>query len=144
MIKEFFTVQNMTAIFALLTALYAVLKTAAPRTRTSLDDKIVASADRFKYWIREYAPLAWAIAEQLCNSGKIAKLDKYAEYLKILKEAFHKSFGTAMTAETESEAALQAQGLSAVDKLQKAAAANPSTPAGGKEASKSQPAAPKA
>lgn len=123
--SEYITPANAAIIVALLASLFAILRTIAPKTKTTVDDDIVAFIDKARPWVRDFSGPIWALVEQLHKAGKVDKLNKYGEYMSILRDAFKDAFGKELPEALETDAKLMAQGLSAADKLSKAVAANP-------------------
>ena len=120
---EYLTPANVAIVVSLMMSAFAVLKVVAPKTKTTVDDDIVAFVEKARPWVRDFALPAWALVEQLQKQGKILKGGKYDEYLTVLRDAFAASFGRALPKELEVDAQLMAQGLSAAEKLQKEAVA---------------------
>lgn len=131
---EYFTVGNVALVVSLIASFYALLKTMAPKTQSTADDKALELIDRARPWIFSFSSLAWSIVESLSKSGKIDKLTKFSEYMRILKEGFEQAFGKEMPMALESDAQLIAQGLSAAEKLDKVNSLNPIEPATAREA----------
>lgn len=125
--SEYITPANVAIVISLLASLYAVLKTIAPKTKTTVDDDIVAFVDKARPWVRDFSGPIWALVEQLQKAGKIDKLNKYGEYMSILREAFKDAFGKELPEALETDAKLMAQGLSAADKLAKVETVNPTS-----------------
>jgi hypothetical protein len=117
--SEYLTPANVAIAVSLLMALYSLIKTIAPKTKTTIDDDIVAFVERARPWVRDFAGPVWALVEQLQKQGKILKNGKYGEYLTILRDAFKQTYGQDMPKALEVDAQLMAQGLSAADKLVK-------------------------
>lgn len=134
-----FTVSNVAILVSLVMSLYAVLKSVAPKTKTEVDDKIVSLIEKARPWVYNFASLAWTIVETLGKSGQIDKLQKYSEYMNILKDGFMQAYGEEMPPALESDAQLIAQGLSAAEKLDKMNSLNPTAPAKAKEVSVLKP-----
>jgi hypothetical protein len=117
--SEYLTPANVAILISVLMSLYAILKTIAPKTKTTVDDDIVAFVEKARPWVRDFAFPVWSLVEQLQKQGKILKNGKYGEYITILRDAFRQSFGKEMPKALETDAQLLAQGLSAADKLSK-------------------------
>ncbi|GEM_PF-1698178 len=117
--SEYLTPANVAIAISLLASLYAVLKTIAPKTKTTIDDDIVAFVERARPWVRDFAFPVWSLVEQLQKQGKILKNGKYGEYITLLRDAFKQAYGRDMPKALEVDAQLMAQGLSAADKLAK-------------------------
>jgi hypothetical protein len=116
---EYLTPANLAIAVSLLTSLYALLRTIAPHTKTTVDDNIVAFVEKNRPWVRDFAWQVWSLVEELQRQGKILKGGKYGEYITILRDYFKKTHGREMPAELEADAELMAKGLSAADKLDK-------------------------
>lgn len=123
--SEYITPANVAIVVALVTSLVAILRTIAPKTKTTVDDDIVAFIDKARPWVYDFSGPIWSLVEQLYKSGKIDKLNKYGEFMSILREGFKDAFGRELPEALESDARLMAQGLSAADKLSKSVAVNP-------------------
>lgn len=123
--SEYITPANAAIVVALVTSFIAILRTIAPRTKTTIDDDIVAIIDKGRSWVRDYAFPIWSAVEQLEKAGKIERLNKYGEYMSVFREAFKSAFGKEMPEELETDAELMARGLSAADKLSKSVTVNP-------------------
>ncbi|HAE37845.1 MAG TPA: hypothetical protein DCG57_04300 [Candidatus Riflebacteria bacterium] len=123
--SEYITPANAAIVAALLTSLLAIFRTIAPKTKTTVDDDIVAFIDKARPWVRDFSGPIWALVEQLQKAGKIDKLNKYGEYMSILREGFKDAFGKELPEALEVDAKLMAQGLSAAEKLSKAVPVNP-------------------
>lgn len=123
--SEYITPANVAIFISLIASIYAVLRTIAPKTKTTVDDDIVAFVEKARPWVRDFAGPIWALVEQLQKAGKIEKLNKYGEFMSILRESFKDSFGKELPEELEADAKLMAQGLSAADKLAKEVSVNP-------------------
>lgn len=123
--SQYITPANMVIVISLIASLFAVLKSIAPKTKTTVDDDVVAFVEKTRPWVRDYAYPVWALVEQAQKSGKIQVLNKYGEYISILREAFKDAFGQEMPEALEVDAKLMAQGLSAAEKLTKAVTVNP-------------------
>lgn len=123
--SEYITPANVAIVISLLVSLYAMLKTIAPKTKTTVDDDLVAFVEKARPWVRDFAAPIWAVVEQLQKAGKIEKLNKYGEYMSVFREAFKEAFGKEMPEALETDAKLMAQGLSAADKIAKEVALNP-------------------
>lgn len=119
--SEYLTPANVAIVISLLMSLYSVIKTIAPKTKTTIDDSIVSVVEKGRPWVRDFAFPIWSLVEQLFNQGKILKNSKNGEYLAIFREGFKQAFGQDMPKELETDAQLLAQGLSAADKLEKQA-----------------------
>jgi hypothetical protein len=126
---ELFTVTNVALGISLIASLYALLKTIAPKTKTTADDKVVEFVERARPWVFNFASLSWSIVESLASTGKIDKLNKYSKYMDILREGFEGAFGEKMPKALEADAQFMAQGLSAMDKLEREVSQNPQPPA---------------
>lgn len=123
--SEYITPANVAIVISLLTSIYAILRTIAPRTKTTIDDDIVAFIDKARPWVHDFSGPIWALIEQLHKAGKIEKLNKFGEYMSVFREAFKDAFGKEMPEELEADAKLMARSLSAADKLSKSVAVNP-------------------
>ena len=123
--SEYLTPANMAIAISLLASLYAVLKTIAPKTKTTVDDDVVATVEKGRAWVRDYAAPIWSIVEQLQKAGKLKKVNKLDEYMSIFREAFQEAHNKEMPEALEADAKLMAQGLSAADKLAKVETVNP-------------------
>ncbi len=123
--SEYLTPANLAIAISLFASIYAVLKTIAPQTKTTVDDDIVSFIDKGRAWVQSYGFPIWSVVEQLEKAGKIQRLSKYGEYMSIFREAFKSAFGKEMPEELETDAELMAKGLSAADKLAKEVSANP-------------------
>jgi len=135
--SEYLTSANISIAISLIMSLYAILKTMAPKTKTTLDDDLVVLVEKGRPWVRNFALPVWSLVEQLFSQGKILKNSKYGEYLSIFREAFKQTYGKEMPKELEVDAQLMAQGLSAADKLGKDTLAVPvSNPPSSQDAAK--------
>ncbi len=134
-----FTVSNVAILTSFVMSLYAVLKNIAPKTKTEVDDKIVNLVEKARPWVYNFASITWTIVENMGKSGKVDKLQKYSEYMNILRDGFKQAYGEEMPQALESDAQLIAQGLSAAEKLDKVNSLNPTAPAKAKEASALKP-----
>ncbi|PKL44334.1 MAG: hypothetical protein CVV41_06765 [Candidatus Riflebacteria bacterium HGW-Riflebacteria-1] len=123
--SEYLTPANVAIVVSLIMSLYAILKAVAPKTKTTIDDSIVALVEKGRPWVRDYAYPIWALVEQLQKAGKLDKLNKYGEFMSILRDGFKDAFGKELPEALEVDAKLMAQGLSAADKLSKAVTVNP-------------------
>lgn len=125
--SEYLTPANVAIVISLLASLYAVLKTIAPKTKTTVDDDVVATVEKGRAWVRDYAAPIWSIVEQLQKAGKLKKVNKLDEYMSIFREAFQEAHNKEMPEALEADAKLMAQGLSAADKLAKVETVNPTS-----------------
>lgn len=123
--SEYLTPANVAIVISLVMSLYAILKAVAPKTKNTIDDSVVAFVEKGRPWVRDFSGPIWALVEQLHKAGKIDKLNKYGEYMWILRDAFKDAFGKELPEALEVNAKLMAQGLSAADKLSKSVAVNP-------------------
>ncbi len=123
--SEYIAPANVAIIIALVTSAVAILRTIAPRTKTTIDDDIVAFIDKARPWVHDFSGPIWALIEQLHKAGKIEKLNKFGEYMSVFREAFKDAFGKEMPEELEADAKLMARSLSAADKLTRPEPINP-------------------
>lgn len=123
--SEYLTPANVAIVVSLIMSLYAILKAVAPKTKTTVDDDVVAFIDKARPWVRDFAGPIWALVEQMQKAGKLDKLNKYGEFMSILRDGFKDAFGKELPEALEVDAKLMAQGLSAADKLSKAVTVNP-------------------
>lgn len=111
---EYLTPQHLIAFFTFLLALDKLAHRIAPLTATTKDDEILAKIDKAKDWIGTYAPIVFAIVEDLGATGKIQYAQKAAEFLNRLKvEWFQAHPGEELPKEAEAQARLIAAGLAA-------------------------------
>lgn len=136
--SEYFTATNVAIVLSLLASFYALLKTIAPKTKTTADDKVVELVEKARPWVSQFGGLIWSFVEQMANTGKIEKLNKASEYMKIIRESFKQAFSADMPEALNGDAELIAKGLSAIEKLEKGVTLNP-TPARDEVKSTSRP-----
>ena len=118
---KFLTVENMMFLFGALgwvfLALVILLRIIAPKTETKIDDELLAKLE----WLQKNAPLAFLKVKYLHESKQLPSgVDRYAEYLIRLGEAFGSAFGTGSAILPENlqpAAKLIADGLHAGGKL---------------------------
>lgn len=124
--SQYLTFDNFLALAAisgwLFAALIVALRWIAPRTETKVDDALLGKLE----WLQSVAPGVFLKVKFLHESKQLpAGVDRYAEYLIRLGEAFSKTFGGSLVLPTNLEptAKLLADGLHAEVKLN-----NPSQP----------------
>jgi hypothetical protein len=119
--SKFLSVENVMFLFGafgwLFFAVMVFLRFIAPRTATTADDDFLARLE----WLKINAPMVFAKVKLLHETGQLPSgVDRYAEYLIRLGEAFGASFrtGDAMLPEAlKPTAKLIAEGLHAENKL---------------------------
>ena len=102
-----------------ITAIYALIRTMAPKTQTKLDDNFVSLVEKGRVTVNQFALPIWAVVEEMQKSGKISQKSKFGEYLGMFRDLFRRTHGADMPKELEAEAETLAAGISASDKLQK-------------------------
>jgi len=120
--------QTLTMICVALLVIERIIRTVAPLTATTADDKAVAAIDSARAWSLQQAPHIWAVVEQMAAIGAIPKAQKAAEFLLRLKAAYAAAVGTALPAAAIAEAQTVAAGLSAGAKLPTVSEAVPVNP----------------
>jgi lysyl-tRNA synthetase class I len=115
--EQYFTVDNIQfALIALTWAVYALRKT-VQWTDNKTDDKVLAGLESAYSWVADHAPKFFFLVEELAKSGRLPKIAKAAEFLRLLQEAYQKQHNKQLPKSVETVANVYAQGQAALDKV---------------------------
>lgn len=114
---EYLTKENMALGLALALSAWQIIKAVAAMTSNKTDDAVVNAVERGVDWARSVSPHIWTIVETLAAGGKLDKAEKLAEFMRRLDDASVKITGKNLTVEAKAAAMLEAEGMSAADRL---------------------------
>lgn len=114
---EYLTVDNIQYTMIVLTWVIYLGKKLIETTTTKRDDEMLAELERGYEWIQGFAPKAFVLVEELAKTGRLPKVQKALEFMRLCRDTYQKTQGKPLPKAIESAANIYAQGKAALDKV---------------------------
>lgn len=114
---EYLTSDNIQYAMIVATWVIYIGKKLIQMTATKKDDALLAELERGYEWIQGFAPKAFFLVEELAKTGKLPKLEKACEFIRLVRDTYLKEQGKPLPKGLETVANIYAQGKAAIDKV---------------------------
>ena len=115
--EQYLTSDNIQYALILLTWLVYAAKKIIQMTATKRDDEILAEIEQGYDWIQAFAPKAFVLVDELAKTGRLPKVQKAVEFLRMCRDTYQKTRGKPLPKAVETIANIYAQGKAALDKV---------------------------
>jgi len=114
---EYLTADNIQYAMIAATWIIYAAKKLIQMTATKRDDALLAEIERGYEWVQGFAPKAFFLVEELAKTGKLPKLEKACEFIRLVRDTYLKEQGKPLPKSLETAANIYAQGKAAIDKV---------------------------
>ena len=115
--EQYLTADNIQYAMIVGTWLVYIIKKIVQWTPTKKDDEILAALEKDYAWVQGFAPKAFFLVEELAKTGRLPRLNKAVEFIRLLRDEYNKQHAKPLPKALETIANLYAQGKAALDKV---------------------------